>query len=206
MNFKQLQAKRDGKSILGTNVLLPGYPGLTHTAHLIAEYIPKCKIYVEPFAGLGRTVPHINAERVILNDKSDYAFDYLSKHFHAEITNLDFEEMFRLYDSKDTVFLIDPPWREKIYEVNSGPVLDRKPIEYYQKIFEITPKLKGDWFLCSDKDEHEIRKICTKTAKERGYHTKKIDSRKKLFKKPIGTLVTTNKPFTRHQQQELFTQ
>ena len=47
-----------------------GYPGLVHTALVISEHIPKCKIYVEPFAGLGRTAKHAQAEQIILNDKS----------------------------------------------------------------------------------------------------------------------------------------
>ena len=69
-----------------------GYPGLAFSAFQISEYIPKCKIYVEPFAGLGRTVESKH-DRVILNDKSDYAVNYLKSHFpFAEITQEDFEE------------------------------------------------------------------------------------------------------------------
>ncbi len=193
-------ARRNKTSQLGTNILLKGYPGLTHTAHQIAEYIPKCKVYVEPFAGLGRTAKHVTADTVILNDMSDFAIKYLKSHFDVKITHLDFVECIKQNDSRITFFLIDPPWRENIYANNEGPVLDRRPIEYYQKFFSMVPTLKGDWILCSDKDEHEIRKICSKS----GYYTKVIESKRKLFNKNIGTLLTSNKPFIRHQQQDLF--
>ena len=33
-----------------------GYPGLDGMASFIAEYIPTCKIYCEPFAGSGTTL------------------------------------------------------------------------------------------------------------------------------------------------------
>ena len=181
-----------GESVLGTDVLLPGYPGLTHTAHLIAEYIPKCKIFVEPFAGLGRVHVHVNAEQYVLNDMSDTAIKHLKK-FQARVTQQDFVKCILENDSADTFFFLDPPWRFGIYEHNAGPFIDRKPLDYYEKFFELVPKLKGDWILCSDKDEHEIRKICSKS----GFPTLKIDSKKTLFKKKIGVLLTSNKPFVR---------
>lgn len=184
--------------------MLKGYPGLKNTAHLIAEYIPKCKIYVEPFAGLGRTVNHIKADKVILNDKSPYAFNYLTKHYNVKTTNFDFEESIRLYDSKNTFFLMDPPWRKNIYQNNDGPVCDRTPYQYYKKIFEIIENLQGNWILCCDKDEHEIRKICSKSK----WYNHKIElnafKKIKLFGKPIGVLLTSNLPFTRYHQKELF--
>ena len=191
------------KCILGKDVLLPGYPGLTKTAHLIAEYIPKCKRYIEPFAGLGRVAKHVNADFKVLNDKSDFACNYNKKHFTARITKDDFEECMLAWNFEDSFFLIDPPWRFSIYQNNKGPFCDRKPLEYYTRIFELLPIIKGDWILCVDKDEHETKKICQKTAKEKGYFIKKIDSKHKLFKKKIGVLCISNKPFTRYNQSEL---
>jgi len=199
MTFEQRQAKRDGKSVLGKEIRLPGYPGLTVMASRIAEYIPKCKIYCEPFAGLGRTVKHVQAERIILNDMSDYAYDFLSKHFNAIITQMDFEECIKIHDSSNTFFLIDPPWIHKIYKNNILPYSDRTPLEYYEKLFKILPNIKGDWILCSDKAEHDIRKICSKS----GYPTLKLESNKKLFGDKFGVLLTSNKQFVRHHQTTL---
>ena len=56
--------------------LIKGYPGLTNMAEYIMPYIPTSKIYVEPFAGLGRTV-ELRHDKIILNDMSDYAINYL---------------------------------------------------------------------------------------------------------------------------------
>ena len=174
-----------------------GYAGLVHTALAISEYIPESKIYCEPFAGLGRTAKHAKAEQVILNDKSDYAFNYLKTHFNAVITNLDFEEMFRLYDGQDTVFLIDPPWSKSEYEkgCRNRAYCDRTPKEYYDKIFEWLPKLKAQWFLCGKKDNNRL--------KDPNYHHKLFVSKRKIMGGNIATLVMSNKPFTRYHQKEL---
>jgi len=176
-----------------------GYPGLVHTALMISEYIPKCQIYVEPFAGLGRTAKHAQAKQVILNDKSKYAFDFLSKNFTAQITHLDFEEMFRVYDGPETVFLIDPPWSKTEYEngCRNRAFCDRTPKEYYDKIFEWLPKLKATWFVCGKKDNSRL--------KDQKYHHKLFKSKKKIMGGNISTLVMSNKPFQRYHQTTLQT-
>lgn len=174
-----------------------GYAGLVHTALAISEHIPKCKIYVEPFAGLGRTAKHAQAEQIILNDKSEYAFNFLSKHFNAQITNLDFEQMFRLYDGPETVFLIDPPWSQAEYEkgCRNRAFCDRTPKEYYDKIFEWLPNLKGHWFLCGKKDNSRLKD-------ERWFH-QLFRSKRKIMGGNISTLVMSNKPFTNYHQSHL---
>ena len=199
LSKKDLMLRRKGIRI-HNDKSLPGYPGLTHTAHLIAEYIPKSKIYVEPFAGLGRLTRHIQAKTIILNDKSDFAFKHNQKFKPAIIEQLDFIDCIKKYDSKDTFFLIDPPWFFNIYFNNKGPICDLKPIEYYIKLFELLPVLKGNWILCCDKNEREIKKICSKS----GYPILKLDSKKALFKNKFGVLLTSNKPFIRYNQKVLF--
>ena len=176
-----------------------GYAGLVHTALLISEHIPKCKIYVEPFAGLGRTAKHAQADQIILNDKSDYAVDYLKKRFSsAKVTSLDFEEMFKQYDGPDTVFLVDPPWSKSEYEdgCKGRAFCDRTPAEYYDVIFEWLPKLKADWFICGNK--HNTR------LTHPSYYNRLFKSKKKIMGGNISTLVMSNKPFTRHHQESLF--
>ena len=67
-----------------------GYAGLTAMAEYIKPYIPKSSLYVEPFAGLGRTVEEKH-DKIILNDMSDYAVKYLKEHFpFAVVTQEDF--------------------------------------------------------------------------------------------------------------------
>ncbi len=176
---------------------IQGYAGLTHTALMISEYIPKCDTYIEPFAGLGRTAKHVQAETMILNDKSDYAFNYLFKHFKSAIvTNYDFEDILKC-DSYDVVFLIDPPWSKAEYEKGcmNKAFCDRTPKEYYNKIFEWLPKLKGHWFLCGDKNNSRL----TDTR----YYHKLFKSRRTIMGGNISTLVMSNKPFVRHHQHSL---
>ena len=102
------------KTLLG----LPNrYPGLTYTARQISLFFPKCKTYVECFAGLGRTAKYANCKTMVLNDKSEYSNNYCKKKFpNAIVENMDFIETIKKYDSKDTFFLIDPVWRSDFYD------------------------------------------------------------------------------------------
>lgn len=185
------------------NKKLGGYPGLTHTAKQICEYIPQCKIYVEPFAGLGRTSHNIKAEKIVLNDKSPYAFDYLTKHFNAEITNLDFEESIRLYDSEDTFFLFDPPWMTEIYQGGNDSYCDRTDIEYYQQIMDILPNLKADWILvCGIHKRYRGSTLMRKS----NYYLKELESpNKPIFGKKARVLLASNKPFKKYTFQSNLT-
>ena len=174
-----------------------GYPGLTHTALKISEYIPKCNVYVEPLAGKGRVAKHIKAKKMYLNDKSDFAFNYLKTHFNGKhISNVDFKKMFE-YDSPTTVFLIDPPWSKTEYEEGCKNLAfcDRTPKEYYDEIFHLLPSLKGDWFVCGDKNNHRLEKSI--------YYSKLFQSNKKIMGGNISTLVMSNKPFVRYHQNNL---
>jgi len=93
------------------------YPGLFWMSKFIGVYFPKTKYYVEPFSGLARTAKHSRSEIKVLNDKSEYANKICRKKFpNSIITNQDFEECIKKWDSKDTFFLIDPPWRTDFYD------------------------------------------------------------------------------------------
>ena len=99
-------------------ILEPGirYPGLAYTAKLVGKYFPTSKIHVEPFSGLGRTVQYVRADKIILNDMSDYANKFCKKTFpNAIITHQDFVECILRWDGPDTFFLIDPPWDNAYY-------------------------------------------------------------------------------------------
>ena len=190
-----------GKSLYKPGTLgSSGYPGLHNTAHLIAEYIPKCKIFVEVFAGMGRMVPHVKSDTYILNDMSDYAISKLRHKYptHTVIKG-DFMECIKKYDSEDTFLFMDPPWSKSIYEENNKTFCDRSAYDYYDQILNVIPDLKSDWFLCSDVKEKEIKKIMSKS----NYHIKDVMSRKKLMGGYIGTKVLSNRPFIRHNQSTL---
>ena len=147
------------------------YPGLFHMALQISAYIPKSKYYIEPFSGLARTAKYSRSKTVILNDKSIRVNKICEKLYpNAIITNYDFEDCIKKYDSKETFFLIDPPYDVKYYNGDivkektiknhlrnkskradkkaiERAVIDRTVKEYLDKLEEIVPKIKGHYII-----------------------------------------------------------
>lgn len=195
------------KSVWGAKLMFGGYAGLKFTADKINEYIPTSKIYVEPFAGLGRTV-ELRHDKIILNDMSDYAVDYLRTYYQEYedsfsypilVTKEDFKECILKWDSEDTFFLIDPPWRFTCYDSNKNAFCDRTPFEYYSQLLELLSTIQGNWIICSAKDEHEIKKILSKSS----YHKTIVTSDKKvIFGKHAQTLLVSNLPLHFHSTVE----
>ena len=127
--------------------LRTGYPGLTHTAEDIARFIGECDVFCEPFAGLGRVSKYIKANKIILNDMSDFAIQHLKQEFSdAIITQEDFVDCILKHDSPQTTFLFDPPWSRVDYAENPKTFCDRGVGEYYKKLAEMVPTLKGKWY------------------------------------------------------------
>ena len=188
------------KSVWGAKLMFGGYTGLKFTADKINDFIPTSKVYVEPFAGLGRTV-ELRHDKIILNDMSDYAVNHLKEQYNEYednfsypiiVTKEDFVDCILKHDSEDTFFLIDPPWRFTCYDSHKNAFCDRTPLEYYSKVLELVKILKGDWIICSAKDEHEIKKILSKTDY---YKTVVTSDKKVIFGKHAQTLLVSNKPF-----------
>lgn len=174
--------------------LIKGYPGLEGMAEYIVKYFPQnIERYVEPFAGLGRTAKLVNAKEMILNDMSDYAVEYLTKHFlNALVTKEDFRDCIKKWDSESTFFLIDPPWRKNIYKNNELPYCNMTPIQYYENVLYLLRNLKGKWILCVDRDEHEIGKRVSKS----GYPNLVLQHpTKKLYGKSIAVRMCSDRTF-----------
>jgi len=187
------------QSVWGAKLMFGGYAGLKFTADKINEFIPTSKIYVEPFAGLGRTV-ELRHDKIILNDMSNYAVDYLRQYYQEYedsfsypilVTQDDFKDCILKWDSEDTFFLFDPPWRFTCYDSHKNAFCDRTPFEYYSQLLELIPNLKGDWIICSAKDEHEIKKILSKSSY---YKTIVTSDKKVIFGKHAQTLLVSNLP------------
>ena len=181
-----------GKLKDSTFYLVKGYPGLEHTAEFIKPLIPKSKIYVEVFAGMGRTVEEDKHETIILNDKSDFAIEKLKDKFpNATITQDDFREVIKKYYKNPDAFLfMDPPWRKNIYKNNNGPEFtETSPIDYYKFILFKMEFAECKWILCVDKDEHEIGKRVSKSR----WTNKVIEHpTMKLYNRPIGVRLASN--------------
>ena len=183
-----------------THYLIKGYPGLENMASQISYYFPHSLIHVEPFAGLGRTIPYGKAFEYILNDLSDYAIEILKENFpFATITKEDFRDCIKKYRENPDVFMfLDPPWRKNIYKNNERPVFNMQNVtHYYIHIFallndEVT---KSKWMICSDRDRHEIG-VCIKNT---GYYSKELEHpTKKLYDRPMAVQFVTNYPLEVH--------
>jgi len=185
------------KSVWGKK-LLGGVAGLKFTAKQIVDEFPRgWTTYVEPFAGMARTCKEMgfdmctfSTNTIVLNDLSPHSNEYCKKVFPiAIVENMSFEDTINKYDSDKTFFFIDPPWRHNIYTYNDFFRMDRKVYDYYEKLLEMTETMKGDWMITSNADEHECRKILTKSK----WNTKLISSGgKHIFGKPAKTLLCSN--------------
>ena len=137
---------------------LQGYPGLTHTKHLVIKYFPKnIKRFVEPFGGLGRITDLVKADEYFINDKSDYAYNFLKDRFTSyTVEKMDYIDFIKKYATPNSFIFCDPPFRKNIYKNNENPVFTEKNvISYYEKLLDLLPKLNCKWIITSDRDEHE---------------------------------------------------
>lgn len=116
---------------------------------------------------------------------SDYANEQNKiNHSYAKITHEDFIDCIKQWDSKDTFFLIDPPWFDREYNSNSLAYCDMKANEYYKILSKILPTLKGNWFVLS--------KAHNPPTKLWSYPKTLVESEKNvLFGKKAKTLITS---------------
>jgi len=168
-----------------------GYPGLTYTAEGIASLIGECDIFCEPFAGLGRISKNIVANKIIVNDMSDFSIKYLNKEFpDAIVTQDDFVECIKKHDSKETTFFFDPPWSRVDYAKNPKTFCDRGVGDYYKELAEIVPTIKGKWF-CAGRVSGGSRSTVTVYFKEYNYEI--VRSNRKINGHNAQTKVYFNK-------------
>jgi site-specific DNA-adenine methylase len=180
-----------------------GYPGLERTAARISEYIPKCKTYVEPFAGLGRVARFVKADKIILNDMSDFAIGYLKSKFPSTtITKEQFADCILKYDSEDTFFFIDPPWHSTDYNRNKKTFCDRGVGEYYKELLSLLKNVKGDWMIAG---RAEGGKRATLTVYFNDYDQIVIQGKGKINGYFNKVRLASNKPFVRYNQTDLTT-
>ena len=167
---------------------LAGFPGLTGTAKAIAKLIPKCKIYVEPFAGAAKVYQELSKSKyklAILNDKSTFVNDWLKQEFkEATITKVDFTTCIKKHDSKDTFFLIDGPWFKSFY-LQKFSYFDRvRVLDYDDEIIKICKKMKGKFIITSRKEN--VRMLRS------GFNKKLVKSIYPVSGQYPRVLVTTN--------------
>ena len=175
-----------------THLQVKGYPGLDGTAEFIMPLIPSSKVYVEVFAGMGRTVEVDKHEEIILNDMSDYAVAHLKEKFPTSTVTQDdyFDVIKRHYKNPDAFLFMDPPWRKNIYKNNEHPEFTEKsPIDYYDNILFKMEFAECKWILCVDQDEHEIGK---RVSKSRWTNKVITHPTKKLYGRSIAVRMCSN--------------
>jgi hypothetical protein len=201
-NIKIEKKLKSRKKLLGVKkrmnpTTFKGYPGLTHTAKEICEYIPKCILFVEPFAGLGRITKHVKSENYVLNDMSDFAIKYLTKNFKNHIiTQTDYLDCIKKYDSINTFFFIDPPWFDEIYDINPLTCITESCNETYKKLESLLPNIKGNWIIAGKGNG---------VLKKWGYNHLEIKSKKNtLFGHKARVYLVSNLPFKKYYQKTIF--
>lgn len=112
-------------------------------------------------------------------------FNWLKSEFNdIEITNDDFVNIIKKYDSKDTFFLIDPPWYKTYYDQPFSH-FDREKVKTYdEEILDVLSNIKGKFIITSRKEN--------KRYLSSGYNNKLIESEYVVCGKYPKVLITTN--------------
>lgn len=177
---------------------LTGYAGLAGTSRAIAKLVPKCKYYVEPFAGTAKVYQEMDRNKYtygILNDKSKFIYDWLCREFVDPMTymfNDDFTDIIKRFGiHKSTCFVIDAPWNRSFYDQQYS-CFDRKSIaEYDNQILELLKNVQASFIICSKKDN--------KRMLDSRYNSFVIEGDYPIFGKLPQTLITTNIEGIRHE-------
>jgi hypothetical protein len=142
----------------GTKFQVAGYGGLENMKHMVVKHFPEnIERFVEPFGGLGRITDLVKADEYFINDKSDYAYNFLKNKFpNYVVENLDYVDFIKKYATENSFIFCDPPWRKNIYKNHERPAFTEKNIiTYYEKLLSLLPTLNCKWMIASDRDEHE---------------------------------------------------
>lgn len=122
----------------------------------ISKFLPKnIKTYVEPFGGSFAVACYIieedienSPERFIYNDINRYDMNIYADKVH----HLDYKEIFKMYDSEDTIFYLDPPYYKKEHLYDGCENFN------HEELRDEIKKLKGKVVL-SYEDKPYIRKL-----------------------------------------------
>lgn len=182
-----------------------GYPGIAGIAPRTARLIPlDLKYYVEPFAGTAKVYQEFMKLRyrvesdmklreftAVLNDKSKFVYNWLKNEFSygTVITNEDFIECIKRWDTTKTIFVIDHPWYQTYYDQKFS-CFDRKNIKQYdEQVLELCHKMKGNFIITTRKEN--------KTMLNSGYYHYLVQSEYVVSGKYPKVLLTTNLQFTK---------
>lgn len=136
-----------------------GYPGLAGVAKKIAKLIPNCLVFVEPFSGTAKVYQELikrkdwSCQNVILNDKAKFIVDWLKKEMqYITVTNEDYIDCIKRWDSENTIFLIDSPYFKSYYDQKFSSFTEKSVNDYYKKIIKICREMKGKFIITTRKE------------------------------------------------------
>ncbi len=181
-----------------------GYAGNTGISRKLAQLIPKCNLYCEPFAGTAKVWQELNKlklrkyKSVLLNDRSEFIESWLKKEFMRDkwkqkitVSRNDFATCITDHDEKDTVFLIDPPWSKSLYD-QVYSCFDRESVKSYdEELLEILKDVEGKFIVTSAKNNTVM-----KNSDHNGWYLK---SEYVVSGNYPQQLITTNIKFTSKQ-------
>ena len=160
-------------------------------ARQIAEMIPECKIYCEPFAGTAKVYQELSKrvdakyDTAVLNDTSKFVRKWLRATFSDPIvTSVDFMQCVKNLDSKNTVFVFDQPWN-KSYYMQKFSSFNRESVEQYDlDVLLLCKTLKGKFIITTRKENTRMLRS--------GFKHLLVESEYVVSGKYPKVLVTTN--------------
>lgn len=122
----------------------------------ILKFLPKnIETYIEPFGGSFAVACYIiednietSPKRIIYNDINRYDMNIYADKVH----HLDYKEIFKMYDSEDVVFYLDPPYYKKEFLYENSENFNHEELRNEIK------KLKGKVILSYENNEY-IKKL-----------------------------------------------
>ena len=168
-----------------------GYPGNTGISKKMALLIKPCTIYCEPFAGtckIAQELMKLNPKpykEIHLNDRAGPIAAWLKENFPQHtVTQKDFVSCVQDIDSKDTVFLFDPPWFRSYYDQIFSSFNRVNVAQYEDDLLELCGKIEGTFYITT--------RLESKRMQQATYRHLLIKSEYPVAGKTPQTLVTTN--------------
>jgi len=164
---------------------LKGYPGLANTAILIAERLPKCEFFVEPFAGhcsVAREMVRsgkVDEKNVYLSDLNPNAISFCKYELpQANVYEANFEDLIhRFKNIRGAIILIDPPWypHKDTYSLTYSSTMS--VLNYYSTSIQILQDCK-----CRKVFVTQTRELFSKKILSKNFETEVLTNHKrKIF-------------------------
>lgn len=129
-----------------------GYKKRKIYTEFISKYVPNnINVYIEPFAGSFSVSKYISESvkpnKLIYNDINKYDLKVEANIIH----HLDYKEIFKLYDSSEVTYYMDPPYFKKEHYYDNCEEYTK---EFHNELCEEIKKLKGKVILSYENNRY----------------------------------------------------